>query len=64
MFMKEGLVALVYVDDALFFGTTDAIIDEMIANLKKDFDLTAEADVFAFLGIEIIKDKKGNAISY
>ena len=63
MFMKKGLVALVYVDDVLFFGTSDAIIDEMIATLKRDFDLKVEEDVFAFLGIEIIKDKKGNAIS-
>ena len=63
MFMKKGLVALVYVDDALFFGTTDAIIDEMIANTKRDFDLKVEADVFAFLEIEIVKDKKGNVIS-
>ena len=43
MFMKEGLVTLVY--------------------LKKDFDLKVEEDVFAFLGIKILKDKKGNAIS-
>ena len=42
---------------------TDAIIDEMIANLKIDFALKVEADVFAFLGNEVIKDKKGNAIS-
>lgn len=28
IFMKKGLVALTYVDDVLFFGTTDAIIDE------------------------------------
>ena len=63
MFMKKGLVALVYVDNALFFGTTDAIIDNMIANLKKGFDLKVEEDIFAFLGIEMIRDKKGNAIS-
>ena len=63
MFMKKGLIALMYVDNLLFFGTTDAIIDEMIANLKRDFDLKVEEDVFAFLGIEIVRDKKGNAIS-
>ena len=63
MFMKEGLVVLVYVDDILFIGKSDAMIDEMIANLKRDFDLKVEVDEFAFLGIEIIKDKKANAIS-
>ena len=39
-------------------------IDEMIANLEKDFDLKVEEDAFAFLGIEMIRDKKGNTISY
>ena len=39
MFMKKGLVVLAYVDDVMFFGTIDAIIYEMIANLKKDFGL-------------------------
>ena len=51
MFMKKRLVSLVYVDDVLFFGTTDAIIDKMISNLKRDFDLKVEENVFPFLGI-------------
>ena len=55
--MKKGLVVLVHVDDVVFFGTTDAIIDEMIANLKMDFDLKVEEDVFTFLGIELVEDK-------
>ena len=63
MFMKKGHVALVYMDDMLFFGTTYMAIDKMIANLKKVFDLKVEDDVFAFLDIKIIKAKKGNAIS-
>ena len=42
---------------------TNAIIDEMIVSLKKDFDLKqVKEDVFAFLGIKIIKDNKENAI--
>ena len=41
-------------DNVLFFGTSDAIIDEMIATLKRDFDLKVKEDVFDFLGIEII----------
>ena len=61
--MKKWQAVLVYVDDVLFFSTTDAIIDKMIANLKKDFDLKVEEDVFAFLEIKIIQDKKGNMIS-
>ena len=63
MFMKKGLVAFVYMGDVLFFGTTYAIIDEMTANLKMNFDFKVEENVFAFLSIKIIKDKKENAIS-
>ena len=63
MFMKKGLIALVYVHDALFFGTTDAIIDEVVANLKQDLDLKVEQDVFALLDVKIISGKKGNVIS-
>ena len=62
MFIKKGLVDLVYKDNILFCGMSDAIINEMIATLKRDLDLKVEADVFAFLGNEIIKYKKGNAI--
>ena len=51
MFMEKGLISPVYVDDVLFFGTTDAIIDKMISNLKRDFDLKVEENVFPFLGI-------------
>ena len=35
MFMKKGLVALVYIDEILFFGLIDTNIDEMVANLKR-----------------------------
>ena len=35
LFMKKDLIALVYVDDVLFFGTTEKIIDAMI----KDTDV-------------------------
>ena len=59
LFLKKGLVALVYVDDVLFFGKSDAIIDEMIANLKRDFDLKVEGTVDAFLGVEVLEHKKG-----
>ena len=59
LFMKKDLIALVYVDDVLFFGTTEKIIDAMIKDLQKDFDLNVEDDEFAFLGIEIFKNKQG-----
>ena len=59
MFMKKGLVALVYVDDVLFFGTLDKSIDNVIGDLKKNFDLSEEGTVEAFLGMEISDHNKG-----
>jgi len=59
MFMKKKLIVLVYVNDVLFFGMTEKIIGDMIEDLQKDFDLNVEDSMFAFLGIEMFKDKKG-----
>ena len=60
LFLKEGIICVVYVDDTLFFAKDDAIIDKHISELRKlDFDLTEEGDVTAFLGVEISKDDNG-----
>ena len=59
LFLMDDLVALVYVDDVLFFGKSEKIIDNMIASLKKEFDLNVEGSVEAFLGVEVIKHKDG-----
>ena len=45
LLMKKGLVALVYVDDVLFFVTSDKLIDKVISDLKKNFDLSKECTV-------------------
>eukprot|EP00816_Leptocylindrus_hargravesii_P012686 CAMPEP_0196824834 /NCGR_PEP_ID=MMETSP1362-20130617/92709_1 /TAXON_ID=163516 /ORGANISM="Leptocylindrus danicus, Strain CCMP1856" /LENGTH=182 /DNA_ID=CAMNT_0042205181 /DNA_START=6642 /DNA_END=7190 /DNA_ORIENTATION=+ len=37
----------------------EKIIDDMVENLQKDFDLNVEDNMFAFLGIEMYKDKNG-----
>ena len=59
LFLKKDLVALVYVDDVLFFEKTDKLIHKMISSLRKDFDLNVEGTVQAFLGVEVIEHKKG-----
>ena len=59
LFLKKDLVALVYVDNILFFGKTDKLIDKMISSLQKDSDLNVEGTVEAFLGVEVMEHKKG-----
>ena len=50
---------MLIVDDVLFFGTLDKLIDEVIGDLKKNFDLSKEGIVEAFLGVEISSHDKG-----
>ena len=57
LFSKNGVIILVYVDDCLFFGKNGQILDEMIEDLKKEFDLKHEGDVRAFLGIDIVRNE-------
>ena len=52
-FLRKGIVVLVYVDDCLFFGKSGQALDDLIADLKTEFDLTHEGNVGAFLGIDI-----------
>jgi len=59
LFLKEDLIALVYVDDVLFFGKSEKIIDKMIESLKKNFDLNVEGAMEAFFGVEVIAHKDG-----
>jgi hypothetical protein len=42
MFHRPGLVAVVYVDDVLFFLKDNAIIDKAISELETKFELTKD----------------------
>jgi len=59
LFLKDDLIALVYVDDVLFFGKLEKIINQMIESLKKNFDLNVEGTTEVFLGVEVIAHKDG-----
>ena len=60
LFLKNGIICVVYVDDTLFFAKDDNVIDTHISKLKdQGFDLTEEGDVTAFLGVEVKKNKDG-----
>ena len=40
-----------------FFGKNGQILDKMIEDLKREFDLKHEGDVGAFLGIDIVRNE-------
>ena len=59
LFFKDDIICLIYVDDSIFFARDDDTINVMISDLQKDFDLTDEGDVEAFLGIKFQSNSKG-----
>ena len=54
LFVKDGTICLIYVDDCLFFGKQREKIHELIKEIESaGFTLTLEEDVYAFLGVEV-----------
>ena len=57
LFVKNGVICLVYVDDCLFFGRNKDQINAYIQEIKDaGFALSIEDDVYAFLGVEFAID--------
>jgi len=55
LFIKDNLILLTYVDDCIAFCAEKKPIDDFIESMKKDYDLTDEGDIGAYLGIQISK---------
>jgi hypothetical protein len=64
LFVKDGIICLVYVDDCLFFGRDEAKICSLIKEIEdSSFTLTIEDDVYAFLGVEVQFDEVNKSVS-
>jgi hypothetical protein len=62
--MNETIIVIVYVDDILIYGKSEAEIDKLIECLKSDdIALHKEGTVEGYLGVDIQK-KKGKSLSY
>ena len=61
LFFGDGIIALVYVDNVVFFGPDLGKIDKLISDMKADgFGINVEDDFFHFLGVDITKSDKNN----
>ena len=65
LFMKQGILCVIYVDDTIFAGADTAMLEEEIRALgvsdteqRHSFQLCNEGEVGAFLGIQITKTGK------
>jgi uncharacterized protein YeeX (DUF496 family) len=46
---------LVYVDDAIICGPSSKVIDEIIASLKGDYDVTDEGEIDDYLRVNVCR---------
>ena len=59
LFIRKDCIILLYVDDCLLFGTSTAVIDDIIANLSRNYIIGEQGSVQDFLGIRISSDATG-----
>ena len=59
IYTGRGIYLLIYVDDLLYCGDSQNDIDEFEAAMKAQFQLTVEAEVRKFLGIQIEEKEDG-----
>jgi hypothetical protein len=53
VFYKGSTMLLVYVDDAIICGPSSKVIDEIIAFLKEDYDVTNKGEIHEYLGVNV-----------
>ena len=59
LFYRKDCIFITYVNDCLLFSASDYTLDSLIQDLQKDFKLTYEGDVGAYLGIVIHHHSNG-----
>ena len=61
LYFGDGIIALVYVDDVVFFGPDQGKIDKFSANMKVDgYGIHVEDDFLMFLCIDFTKSDTNN----
>lgn len=53
------LIVSVYIDDLLFTGDDEELLDEFKQSMKKEFDMTGLGKMRYFLGIEVLQQEDG-----
>jgi hypothetical protein len=63
IFHKEGFSLIVWVDDCLIFMKKKDLADTLIKDLQRQFTLTVEEDISAYLGIQMKWDKDNGEVT-
>ena len=59
VFMRDDFILLMYVDDVIAISKDLKIMDELVANLKKSYDLEDEGSLTKYLGVDMHKHQDG-----
>jgi hypothetical protein len=54
LFIKNGIVILVYCDDCIVLSPDETVITKFVDSMKTDYTLTDEGDISAYLGIQVV----------
>jgi hypothetical protein len=57
---RKDCVIVIYVDDCLLFSANDTVLDGILTHLHKSFKITSEADIGAYLGLDIRRTAEGH----
>jgi hypothetical protein len=63
IFYKEGITLISWVDDCLIFAKNKELADKLIKDLQRDFTLSEEEDVSAYLGVKMEIDNDNNTVT-
>ncbi len=59
LFIRGNCILHTYVDDCLLFAKSGDVLDSVLASLERDFVLTSQGSVGAYLGIDIKRTADG-----
>ena len=62
VFVKGNLIFITYVDDCILLCPDEGPINDTISSLKKEFVLTDDGDLSAYLGIKVTKNADGSIL--
>ena len=63
IFVKNGIIVIIYIDDMIVIGENTTIIDETRAKLGTQMELTNLGIARVFVGVEIIRDRSKRSIT-
>jgi hypothetical protein len=60
LFLRNDCAFILYVDDGIFFSKDDQVMDAILTQLGKDFDVEVQGDFAGYLGVEIDAQPDGS----